>query len=104
VASIAAGALARRPGIRPVREAPDLVLHLFKALAPNPRWLTDMSSVPTEAGSIFLAVMIDVWSRRVVDWPVGAPSSCWQPGTWRSRCVNPTGSFITATEAASRPR
>jgi putative transposase len=32
---------------------------------------TDMTYVPTWAGFIFLAVVLDVWSRRIVGWAIG---------------------------------
>ena len=51
--------------------APDLVQRQFKAMGPNQLWVADMTYVPTWAGFIFLAVVIDVWSRRVVGWSIG---------------------------------
>jgi putative transposase len=46
--------------------APDLVQRRFAAQAPNELWVADMTYVPTWAGFIYLAVVLDVWSRRVV--------------------------------------
>lgn len=51
--------------------APDLVRRRFAAQAPNELWVADMTYVPTWAGFIYLAVVIDVWSRRVVGWSIG---------------------------------
>ena len=53
------------------RPAPDLVKREFKAEAPNTLWIADMTYVPTWAGFIYLAVVLDVWSRRVVGWAIG---------------------------------
>ena len=53
------------------RPAPDLVKRDFKAEAPNRLWIADMTYVPTWAGFIYLAVVLDVWSRRVVGWAIG---------------------------------
>ncbi len=53
------------------RPAPDLVKREFKADAPNDLWIADMTYVPTWAGFIYLAVVLDVWSRRVVGWAIG---------------------------------
>jgi putative transposase len=53
------------------RPAPDLVNRNFVADAPNRLWVTDMTYVLTWAGFIFLAVVLDVWSRRVVGWAIG---------------------------------
>lgn len=50
--------------------APDLVQRRFLAEAPNQLWVADMTYVPTWAGFIYLAVVIDVWSRRVVGWSI----------------------------------
>jgi putative transposase len=48
--------------------APDLVDRRFEADGPNKLWVADITYVPTWAGFPFLAVVIDVWSRRVVGW------------------------------------
>ncbi len=53
------------------RPAPDLVNRQFVADGPNQLWVADMTYVPTWAGFIFLAVVLDVWSRRVVGWAIG---------------------------------
>jgi putative transposase len=53
------------------RPAPDLVNRRFVAEAPNELWVADMTYVPTWAGFIFLAIVLDVWSRRVVGWAIG---------------------------------
>ena len=53
------------------RPAPDLVKREFKADAPDKLWIADMTYVPTWAGFIYLAVVLDVWSRRVVGWAIG---------------------------------
>ena len=43
----------------------------FVADAANQLWVADMTYVPTWAGFIYLAVVLDVWSRRVVGWSIG---------------------------------
>ena len=53
------------------RPAPDLVQRTFVAEQPNRLWVADMTYVPTWAGFLYLAVVIDVWSRRVVGWAMG---------------------------------
>jgi putative transposase len=53
------------------KPAPDLVNRQFMASGPNRLWVADMTYVPTWAGFIFLAVVLDVWSRRVVGWAIG---------------------------------
>jgi putative transposase len=53
------------------RPAPDLVNRQFSAEGPNRLWVADMTYVPTWAGFIYLAVVLDVWSRRIVGWSIG---------------------------------
>jgi putative transposase len=53
------------------RPAPDLVNRQFIAGQPNRLWVADMTYVPTCAGFLYLAVVLDVWSRRVVGWAIG---------------------------------
>jgi putative transposase len=50
------------------RPAPDLVDRDFTADGPNKLWVADITYIPTWAGFLYLAVVIDVWSRRVVGW------------------------------------
>jgi len=50
------------------RPAPDLVNREFTADGPNQLWVADMTYIPTWAGFIYLAVVVDVWSRRIVGW------------------------------------
>jgi putative transposase len=50
------------------RPAPDLIDRDFQAAGPNQLWVADITYVPTAAGFLYLAVVLDVWSRRVVGW------------------------------------
>lgn len=50
------------------RPAPDLVDRNFTAEAPDTLWVADITYIPTYAGFLFLAVVLDVFSRRVVGW------------------------------------
>ena len=50
------------------RPAPDLVERQFTAGGPNQLWVADITYVPTWAGFLYLAVVLDTWSRRVVGW------------------------------------
>jgi len=40
----------------------------FTADAPNRKWVTDITYLPTAAGWVYLAVVIDLFSRKVVGW------------------------------------
>ncbi len=48
--------------------APDLVKRVFTAAAPDRLWVADITYVPTWAGFLYLAVVLDAYSRRVVGW------------------------------------
>ena len=50
------------------RPAPDLVDRNFHATAPNQLWVADITYVPTWVGFLYLAVVLDVFSRRIVGW------------------------------------
>jgi putative transposase len=53
---------------RDARPAPDLVERDFVAAGPDRLWVADITYVPTWAGFLYLAVVLDAWSRRVVGW------------------------------------
>ena len=50
------------------RPAPDLVDRDFTATRPNQLWVADTTYAPTAAGFVYLAVVLDAWSRKVVGW------------------------------------
>jgi putative transposase len=50
------------------RQAPDLVERDFTAKAPDRLWVADITYIPTWAGFLYLAVVLDVFSRRIVGW------------------------------------
>jgi len=50
------------------RQAPDLVERNFTADEPNRLWVADITYIPTWAGFVYLAVVLDAFSRRIVGW------------------------------------
>ena len=66
--------VSRRRGVRTTRRglaetpAADLVQRDFTAAAPNQLWVADITYIPTWAGFLFLAVVLDAYSRRIVGW------------------------------------
>jgi putative transposase len=50
------------------RQAPDLVQRVFEAKGPNRLWVADITYVPTWAGFLYLAIVLDAWSRKIVGW------------------------------------
>jgi putative transposase len=70
----------RRPGRRdgppkwrrakPDQISTDLVNRDFTATDPNRKWLTDITEHHTREGKVYCAVVLDVYSRRVVGWSI----------------------------------
>ena len=48
----------------------DLVRRRFVADGPDRLWVTDITQHPTDQGWVYAAVVLDVWSRRVVGWSI----------------------------------
>ncbi len=67
----------RRPRSTPRADAhaepvPDRVKRQFEATEPNRLWVADITYVDTQEGFLFLAIVIDVFSRKVVGWAMAA--------------------------------
>jgi putative transposase len=67
-----AGVSRRRYVVTTVRDegrpAPDLVERTFVADQPNKLWVADITYIPTWSGFLYLAIVLDVFSRRIVGW------------------------------------
>ena len=50
--------------------APNLLNQVFRAAAPNQVWTADITAMPTREGWLYLAILLDLYSRRVVGWAV----------------------------------
>jgi putative transposase len=50
------------------KPAPDLVQRRFSVERPNQLWVADITYIPTRVGFLYLAVVLDAWSRCVVGW------------------------------------
>jgi putative transposase len=50
------------------KRPPDLVDRRFYAEGPNRLWVADITFIPTWSGFLYLAMVLDVYSRRVVGW------------------------------------
>ena len=48
--------------------APNRLEQQFTAAEPNQRWVSDITFIPTHAGWLYLAVIIDLYSRAVIGW------------------------------------
>jgi putative transposase len=51
--------------------APDLVQRDFTASGPDQLWVADVTYVTTGEGWLYLATVLDAWSRRIVGWAMG---------------------------------
>lgn len=48
--------------------APNTLNRQFWAAGPNEKWVGDITYIPTREGWLYLAVVLDIYSRRVVGW------------------------------------
>jgi putative transposase len=48
--------------------APNLLARGFEASAPNQKWVADITYIPTREGWLYLAAIVDLYSRYVVGW------------------------------------
>jgi transposase InsO family protein len=77
----------------------DLVNRRFSASGPDRLWVMDVTEHPTTEGKVYLAVVLDAWSRRVVGWSIAdhlrAELVCdaLDMATWRRR--PPRGQTVT---------
>ena len=60
----------RRRRIRPADTPADLVDRNFARYEPDQLWVTDVTEHPTREGKVYCAVVLDVFSRRVVGWSI----------------------------------
>jgi transposase InsO family protein len=44
----------------------------FTATKPNPKWVMDLTDIPTLEGWLFLALVVDLFSRRIIGWAMDA--------------------------------
>ena len=85
--------VSRRRGVRtttPDRRAapaPDLVKRDFKASRPDEIWVADITYIPTHEGWLFLAALMDLYSRRIVGCPGSTPSASRAPASPRAAAV-----------------
>ena len=48
--------------------APNLLKRDFEAEKPDQKWLADITYIPTQAGWLYLAAILDLFTRRIVGW------------------------------------
>jgi putative transposase len=57
--------------------APNLLNQDFQASQPNEKWVSDMTYIPTAEGWLYLAAVMDLYSRRIVGWAMGDTLERW---------------------------
>jgi putative transposase len=78
---------------RDAAAAPDLVDRNFTAAEPNRLWVADLTYIKTLQGILYLAVVLDVFSRKVVGWQMADRMttdlvlSALEMGLWRREVV-----------------
>jgi putative transposase len=83
----------------------DLVNRQFSVEAPDKLWVMDVTEHPTGTGKVYLATVIDAWSRRVVGWSIAdhirseLVVDALQMAVWRRR---PTGPVIAHSDHGSQ--
>jgi putative transposase len=58
------------PGDEPAERAKDLLDRDFTATAPNQKWVSDFTYVRTYSGFVYMAFILDVYSRVIVGWQI----------------------------------
>jgi transposase InsO family protein len=86
---------------------PDRVQRDFTAAGPNRLWLGDITYLATDQGWLYLAVLLDVFSRRIVGWATADHLRTDLPLTaldmaLRDRRVRP-GMLVHHTDSGSQP-
>jgi putative transposase len=97
------GCTRRDPG---AELAQDLVNRRFDVEGPDQLWVSDVTEHPTDAGKVYLAVVLDAWSRRVIGWSIAdhirseLVVDALQMAIWRRR--PPEGETICHTDHGSQ--
>ena len=84
----------------------DLVGRDFSATRPNPLWVADLTYVATWSGVVYVALVVDAFSRFIVGWQAARSlrtDLAWTPWRWPSGAARPRwrGWCITRTGAVS---
>jgi len=89
--------------------APDLLNRAFVAAAPNRVWVADFTYVPTHAGTVYVAFVVDTFSRRIVGWSAATSKAtplvfaALEMGLWqRDRAGAPRRDLIHHSDAGSQ--
>ena len=90
--------------------ASNLLQRDFTAPAPNRKWLTDITAVWTAEGWLYLAVVLDVYSRLVVGWAMASHrdeslvEEARLDGTWLAQTCGRVDASFRSREPVHQPR
>ena len=87
------------------RPAPDLVNRDFSAKGPDQLWVADITQVRTWSGWLYLAVVLDAWSRRIVGWAMATRMPAELVGnalTMAITCRQPKGPVVHHSDQGSQ--
>jgi len=56
----------------PYPVAPNVLNRQFEAQRPNQKWVSDITYIPTQNGWLYLAAILDLFSRKIVGWAMSA--------------------------------
>jgi len=57
------------------KPAENVMAQAFTADKPNQKWVSDVTFIPTRKGWLYLAAIMDLWSRRIIGWSMGDKNS-----------------------------
>lgn len=86
--------------------AVDHVDRCFQAPGPDRLWVADITYIPTWSGFLYLSMVLDVWSRKIVGWAMEShlrTELVLAATTWHLRNADPRTSSTTAIESVSTP-
>ena len=92
--------------------APNVLDRTFEAAAPNRKWIADFTYVWTAEGWLYVAAVIDLFSRRVVGWSMSAAmtaqlvtdalvTAIWRRGKPMRCCITPIAAASTPASSSS---
>src|SRR6185369_11457961 len=57
---------------QPYPVAANVLNRQFEAQRPNQKWVADITYIPTQTGWLYLAALLDLFSRRIIGWAMSA--------------------------------
>ena len=87
------------------RIAPNLLNREFTAAMPNQKWVSDITYIGTAEGWLYLAVVMDLYSRLVVGWAMGEQMDAGLvEGAWQMALLNrqPTAGLLHHSDRGSQ--